>query len=629
VTLTASYASVSKTAALSVNLLAVALSNVSVSPGSVVGGQSSTGTVTLTAAAGSGGAVVSLSSSNASAASVPASVTVAQGLTSATFSVTTGSVNAATSVTLTASYASVSETAGLTVNPVPTALSSVSVTPTTIVSGQSGTGTITLTKPAASGGAMVSLSSSNTAVASVPSTMMVPQGLTSATFAVSAGTVNAATNVVLSSSYAGVGMTANLTVTAPISQPPPAPGYLEATDGSVGQVNLSWTASTDSIGVSGYLVERCQAAAGTNFAQIATSTVTAYTDSGLMANTTYLYRVRAKDAAGNLSPYSNVASVTTLIVTVNPPPAALSSVSVNPATIVGGQSGTGTVSLTAAAGSGGAVVSLSSLNSNAATVPTSITIPQGSTSATFSVTTGNVTAATSVTLTASYANVSETAALTVTVNNSNPSNLIGEDTTVFVDGENKMTTPSFSATQPGDLLVAFVGYDGPINSPQTATVRGTGLPWTLLTRSNSQAGTSEIWVAQAPDVLSGVTVISVPGIHGYHGSLTVIAFTNASGTGMVNAASAASGAPDVVIPGASAGSWVFAVGHDWDNAIARVPVSGQVLVHQRIDTQTGDTYWVQATAAPSIVNGPVDIHDTSPTNDRWTYAAVEIVATHQ
>jgi hypothetical protein len=58
-------------------------------------------------------------------------------------------------------------------------------------------------------------------------------------------------------------------------------------------------------------------------------------------------------------------------------------------------------------------------------------------------------------------------------------------------------------------------------------------------------------------------------------------------------------------------------------------VSGQVLVHQRIDTQTGDTYWVQATAAPSIVNGPVDIHDTSPTNDRWTYAAVEIVATHQ
>jgi hypothetical protein len=256
-------------------------------------------------------------------------------------------------------------------------------------------------------------------------------------------------------------------------------------------------------------------------------------------------------------------------------------------------------------------------------------IPQGSTSATVSVTTGSVTTATSITLTASYASVAKTAALTVTVNNSNPPNLIGEDATVFVDGENEMTTPSFSTTQSGDLLVAFVGYDGPANSPQTATVSGTGLPWTLLARSNSQPGTSEIWVAQAPDVLSGVTVISSPGIGGYHGSLTVIAFTNASGTGMVNAASAASGAPDVVIPGASAGSWVFAVGHDWDNAIARVPVSGQVLVHQRIDTQTGDTYWVQAAAAPVIVNGPVDIHDTSPTNDRWTYAAVEIVATHQ
>jgi chitodextrinase len=255
--------------------------------------------------------VVSLSSSNSTAAKVPVSVTVPQGSTSATFSVTTGSVTTATSVTLTASYAGVSETFGLTVNPPPPTLSSVSVSPNTIVSGQAGTGTVSLTSAAGSGGVVVSLSSSNSTAASVPATITVPQGSSTATFLVSAGMVNTPTTVVLTASYAGVSMTTNLTV-VPVAQPPTAPGSLTATDPSVGQINLSWTASTDSLGVTAYLVERCQGAVCTNFAQIGTSTSTTYTDSGLRAKTTYLYRVRATDAAGNLSAYSNVASATTL-----------------------------------------------------------------------------------------------------------------------------------------------------------------------------------------------------------------------------------------------------------------------------------------------------------------------------
>jgi hypothetical protein len=58
-------------------------------------------------------------------------------------------------------------------------------------------------------------------------------------------------------------------------------------------------------------------------------------------------------------------------------------------------------------------------------------------------------------------------------------------------------------------------------------------------------------------------------------------------------------------------------------------MSGQVLVHQKVDTVVGDTYWVQSTAAPITANALVDIHDTLPTSDQWNYAAVEIVATHQ
>ena len=73
-------------------------------PTSVTGGAGSTGTVTLSAAAPTGGAVVTLGSSNAAVAAVPASVTVAAGQTTATFSITTTAVATATPVTITASY---------------------------------------------------------------------------------------------------------------------------------------------------------------------------------------------------------------------------------------------------------------------------------------------------------------------------------------------------------------------------------------------------------------------------------------------------------------------------------------------------------------------------------------------
>ncbi len=226
--------------------------------------------------------------------------------------------------------------------------------------------------------------------------------------------------------------------------------------------------------------------------------------------------------------------------------------------------------------------------------------------------------------------VGTSAPVSVTVDNSHPPNLIGIDATVFVDSSGTMQTPPFSTSTPGDFLVAFVAYDGPSDAPQTAAVSGAGLTWTLLKRSNSQSGTAEIWAAKAATGLSSVTVLSQPGNgFGYHGSLTVVAFTNAFGPGVVGQAGAQSGAPDIFLPSVAAGSWVFAVGNDWSNAIARTPVSGQVLVHQTVDTASGDTYWVQATSGPSPGPGLVDIHDTAPTADQWNYAAVEIVATRQ
>jgi hypothetical protein len=224
---------------------------------------------------------------------------------------------------------------------------------------------------------------------------------------------------------------------------------------------------------------------------------------------------------------------------------------------------------------------------------------------------------------------STSAPVSVTVDNSHPANPIGSDITLSQDGTNTIQTPVFSTTTTTDLLVAFVAYDGPAGSAQTATVSGGGVNWLLAKRSNLQNGTAEIWTAKATDFLASVSIQAQPGTTGYHGSLTVIAFTNAAGPGVVGQASAMSGAPDVFLPGVEAGNWVFAVGNDWDGAVARTPVSGQVLVHQKLDTGVGDTYWVQSTTAPSIANALVDIHDSAPTNHRWNYCAVEVVATRQ
>ena len=105
------------------------------------------------------------------------------------------------------------------------------------------------------------------------------------------------------------------------------------------QINLSWTASTDNVGVTGYQIERCTGAGCSNFALLTTVTTTSYNNTGLAASTTYRYRVRAGDAAGNLSSYSAIASATTQAGPVaQPPTVSISSPS-------GGATLTGTVTL--------------------------------------------------------------------------------------------------------------------------------------------------------------------------------------------------------------------------------------------------------------------------------------------
>ena len=76
------------------------------------------------------------------------------------------------------------------------------------------------------------------------------------------------------------------------------------------QISLSWPASTDNVGVTAYELERCQGVGCTNFALIATPTSTSYTDISLTPGVSYSYRVRARDAVGNFSPYSPISTNT-------------------------------------------------------------------------------------------------------------------------------------------------------------------------------------------------------------------------------------------------------------------------------------------------------------------------------
>ena len=100
------------------------------------------------------------------------------------------------------------------------------------------------------------------------------------------------------------------TPAGPDTDPPSAPGTLSATATSSGEVDLGWGAATDDSAVL-YDLERCAGSGCTDFAPLATTATTDYSDTSVAAGSTYVYRVRAVDAAGNIGPYSNSAKVTT------------------------------------------------------------------------------------------------------------------------------------------------------------------------------------------------------------------------------------------------------------------------------------------------------------------------------
>jgi chitodextrinase len=97
----------------------------------------------------------------------------------------------------------------------------------------------------------------------------------------------------------------------PDTTAPSVPAGVTSTNRTVNSISLSWTASTDNIGVTGYKILR-------NNVQVATSTTTSYNNTGLTPNTSYTYSIQAYDAAGNTSVASTGLPVSTLPDTTAP-----------------------------------------------------------------------------------------------------------------------------------------------------------------------------------------------------------------------------------------------------------------------------------------------------------------------
>ena len=105
------------------------------------------------------------------------------------------------------------------------------------------------------------------------------------------------------------------TPTPPDTEAPTAPTNLASPSKTDTSMSLSWSASSDNVGVSAYDVYRNNVLLGST-----DGSTTSFNDTGLTGSTQYSYTVKARDAAGNVSPASTALLVTTNATPAPPPP---------------------------------------------------------------------------------------------------------------------------------------------------------------------------------------------------------------------------------------------------------------------------------------------------------------------
>lgn len=413
------------------------VSSITVSQPTVIGKTTSVqGTVTLNGPAPAKGIPVFLTSNNPAIVKVPQNVSVPAGSTTAQFTINTEPVGSPTPVTITASSGQNDEqTTALTVQP--PSLTQLTLNQTSVTGGATPApqGTVQLNGPAPAN-FVVTLQSTNQAVATVPASITVPTNSTSATFSVSTLPVTSSSQANIVASRAGLNRSAPLTV-----QPPApsaftlSPSPINAGQTSTGTITLSGPApSGTQVALSGSNTNTADFPAtipvpanNTQVAFNATGKTFTDTDRSVTITASYLGVQRQ-------SPSLTVRRTI-----------ALSRVDVTPNSLVGKTASvSGTVTLTGPAPAGGVNVALSSTNPNIVKfVQSNVTVPAGSTSTGFTINTEPVSGSTQFTIQASSQGVTVTTPLTVQP--PTPSNFTFNPSTI---GARETSTGTITLTGP-------------------------------------------------------------------------------------------------------------------------------------------------------------------------------------
>ena len=566
--------------------------SVTFSPTTTVGSKTVTGKVTFGKAVSADTTVtLAVVAGQAAVGSMPASVVVPSGSTFATWALTTAAVDATTTVQVSATANGGSKTGSLTVTAnVPASLT---FSPTSLVGGNTTKGTVTFGVPVVADTTVaLSVVAGQSALSSIPASVLVPAGATSATFNVTTTGVAATTTVQVSAVANGGSRTASFSVTANI------PSSVSFTPTSVVGGNSTTAKVTFAIAVPAdttvqLTVTAGQAAVASMQASVvvpagSTSATWAIATNGVSVNTAVQITAAANGG-------SRAASFT---VTPNTP----SSVSFTPISVIGGLAATGKVTF-AVAVAADTTVQLKVVAGAAAVgaMPSSVVVPAGTTAATWSVPTLPVSAKTTVQISGTVNGVGKTGSLTV---NPNTPISVSFSPTYGLAGISTIGKVTFGAPAATDTTVQLAvtsGQSAVASMPSSVVVPAgsTFTTWTLVTTDVS-AKLSVVVGATAngltrtgsfvvyPNVPTSVT-FSPTSVHGGATVTGKVSFGRALATDTVITLSVVSGAaavasmpPTVTIPaGASSVTWTF------DTAPVAANTTLQVSAAANGGTRTG------------------------------------------
>jgi probable HAF family extracellular repeat protein len=379
------------------------VASLEVDPNPVQGGRNGIGTLTLDRPAPAGGETVNLLSLAPSIATVPAWVVIPAGATIATFPVTTQTVTHDTSVTIEAGVYNLWKSTALLVVPSGPRLDTFFLSSNTVYSAQPLTGTVTLREVAPSGGIKVTLTNSNPAVATVPTSVTVPQGQISKSFNITtAAAPTVSLGTIIKATYGTVTLQQSLTV---------APIVLQSLQLSTGQV-------TGGIGLTG-VVHTPVAAPSAGYKVTltcsnpgaATVPVTVTIPHGASSAS---FTVTTKPVTGTtfltITARTGSSGLSAQLIVL--PPEVLT-FSISPTSVRGGSNATGKVTLTGKAATGGVAVNIQT--SSGQVIPASnVRVSAGSNSVSFVLATSAVASTTPVVVMVRTFSVQKSAILTLT-----------------------------------------------------------------------------------------------------------------------------------------------------------------------------------------------------------------------